>query len=186
MKSSHDPKMSIVSSMLSNVGFPPLIKNKAAHSVKSECFKSNGTAEDKAHMGASRHGGTKSTKHAYLESEGRDHKHVGVVSEDRDQGSRTRGDMSMSTSTSMGSDGDKGMSMGMSMGMGKDVGTADSALCIGKVRRKPGPEEHSASEGDAHSTSALEPKVLGRNMDDPLSNGMPFVGLSLQTGATRQ
>ena len=95
--------------------------------------------------------------------------------------------MSMSTSTSMGSDGDKGMSMGMSMDMGKDVGTADSALCIGKVRRKPGPKEYLASEGDAHSTSAPEPKVLGpEDMDDPLSKGIPFVGLWLQIGTNRQ
>ena len=38
MKSSHDPKMSIVPSMLSNADFPPLIKNQAAHSVKSDFF----------------------------------------------------------------------------------------------------------------------------------------------------
>ena len=108
------------------------------------------------------------TKHAYSEAEGVDHKHVGVCPEHRDQGSRTGGDMSMSKSTSEGSDGDKGMSMGMSTGMGKDVGTADSALCVGKVRLKPSPTEHLASEGDAHSTSALEPKVLGaENMMTP-------------------
>ena len=35
MKSSHDPKMSIVSSLPSNVDFQPFIKNQAAHSVKS-------------------------------------------------------------------------------------------------------------------------------------------------------
>ena len=94
--------------------------------------------------------------------------------------------MSLSTNTSMSSDEDKGMSMGTSMGMGKDAGTSDSAMCIGKVRREPGLKEHLASEGGAHSTSALEPKVLGRNMDDPLSKGIPFVGLSLQTGTDRQ
>ena len=52
MKSSHDPKISIVSNMLSNVDFPPLIKNHAAHSVNSDVCKTGGTAEDKAHMGA--------------------------------------------------------------------------------------------------------------------------------------
>ena len=57
MKSSHDPKMSIVSNMFSNMYVPPLIKNQAAHSVKSDVCKIGGTAEDKAHMGAGRHGG---------------------------------------------------------------------------------------------------------------------------------
>ena len=80
--------------------------------------------EDSAHMGASRHGGTRSTRHAYSEAEGRDHKHVGVVSDNRDQGSRTGVDMSMSMSmsTSMGSDGGKGMSMGNEDGHGQTCG----------------------------------------------------------------
>ena len=76
---------------------------------------------------------------------------LGVGSEDRDQGSRIGGDMSMSKS--VGCDRGKGMSMGM----GKSVGSADSAPHIDKVRRKPGPKEHSASEGDAHPTGALTP-----------------------------
>ena len=65
MKSSHGPKMSIVSNILSNVDVPPLIKNQAAHSVKSDLCKISGIAEDKSHMGAGGHGGTTSTKHAY-------------------------------------------------------------------------------------------------------------------------
>ena len=59
MKSSHDPKMKIVSSMLSNVDFPPLIENKVAHDVKAyvckakaDSCKSDGAAEDKEHVGA--------------------------------------------------------------------------------------------------------------------------------------
>ena len=91
--------------------------------------------------------------------------------------------MGMSMSVSVGRDGDKGVSRDMGTG----VGSADSALCIGEVRRKPGPKEHLASKGDAHSTGAPTPKVLGaENMGDPLSKGIPFVGLRLQTCVTRQ
>ena len=95
-----------------------------------------------------------------------------------DVASRTGGDIS--TSISMGSVGDKGMSMGTIMGSDRDMG-----MSIGK------PEERQsacilAGEGDAHSTSAPDPKALGVDMDDPLSKGIPFVGLRLQTGVTRQ
>ena len=90
MKSAHDPKMNIVSSMFSNADFPPLIGNKVAHRVKADFCnvnadfcKSDGTAEDKAHVGSIRHGGTQSTKHAYSEAEGRDQGHAEVGSEDR-------------------------------------------------------------------------------------------------------
>ena len=65
MKSSHDPKMGIVPNMLSNLDVPPLVKNQAAHSVKSDVCEIGGTAEDKSHMVAGGHSGTKSTKHAY-------------------------------------------------------------------------------------------------------------------------
>ena len=86
--------------------------NQAAHTVKSDVCKIGGTAEDKAHMGAGRHGGTKSTKHAYSGSKG------------LDQASRTGGDTS--TSMSMGSDGD----MGMSRDMGMNKRQERQAACI--------------------------------------------------------
>ena len=51
--------MKILSRMLSDVDFPLLIGNTVAHDVKAEfckasavLCKSNGTAEDKAHVGA--------------------------------------------------------------------------------------------------------------------------------------
>ena len=82
-------------------------------------------------MGAGGHGGTKSTKHAHSGSKG------------RDQASRTGGDTI--TSMSMGSDGDMGMSRDMGMSMGMDKRQERQAAC------------RSASDGDAHSTSAPDP-----------------------------
>ena len=97
MKISHDPKMQIVSRILSDVDFPML--NEAAHGVK-EGFRR--TSAD-----CCKNGGTESIQHAYDKASGSG----GNIQHACDKASRTSGDIGMSTRKASGTGGDIGMSI---------------------------------------------------------------------------
>ena len=82
----------------------------------------------------------------------------------------------------MGSDGSTGMGKGMDKGKAHEqVATAFAPALLSDVH---------ASGGKAGPSARHRPQVLWAetygDMDDPLSKGIPFIGLRMQTGENRQ